>query len=203
MVGDAIKVSDQVLRSAQRVVAFSYFYGNDKSRIDNVLVVLTRPDLRTVCQRCDEAGWFAKWLVFTHPCHGTKAPDSIEQMKNSIDFQESEKEELCFVQWYEILSRKQLPVDLIDKAFDCVKLRLQRIEGDANEFSSSRQCGLIPVGSIKEFVHLVRRDYLLYLVSKSTTQKTRHEKITDEETGSLKGTYYVSRFTRVKLDIQC
>lgn len=86
MIGKAIKIFDQVSRSEQIIVASFYFYGNDKSLLDNVIDLYSKPHSRTIREGCHEALWSAKVLVYIRLCYGTKAARDIDEMrKNSID----------------------------------------------------------------------------------------------------------------------
>lgn len=198
-VGDSITVSDQVAKTGKRVVASSCFCGSEKCWFDNVMVASSKLNSRTVCQSCNKIVWFAKVHEFIRPCHETKSAGDIKQNdKNSKTIQDSQAGQLCLVQWYKILSRMELLVDQIDKVLDYVRIRLQRVAGEAKRLSSGRKFCPIPVGSIKGIVHLVRRDQSLYLASKNYKWSAQHEQITYGETGWLEEAYYVNHFIQIR-----
>lgn len=85
------------------------------------------------------------------------------------------KPKMAFVQWYKILHEEKLSVVKIDRTFGCIRLRWQRTKEEAEWLSSAAKNGLIPVASVKDFVHPVRRNLASNLLDDSRPRKQSSE----------------------------
>lgn len=79
--------------------------------------------------------------------------------------------------------QKKLFVDKIDKTFGCIRLRWQRTILQAERLSSAVDYGLILVGSISGFVHLVKKNILLDFLDDSRPRKQSAELLLEKEEG--------------------
>lgn len=68
---------------------------------------------------------------------------------------------LCFSLWYEALENEDLLIANIDKVLNCTRLKKQRISGQENVLSTSREFGIVPLESIKSVVKLIPQDQCL------------------------------------------
>lgn len=64
----------------------------------------------------------------------------------------------CSIQNFEVLNEDMLPVDAIDKAVNCIRLRWNRSKGFSGVQSCAKELSLVKVKSIRWILHLVRGD---------------------------------------------
>lgn len=69
------------------------------------------------------------------------------------------KNEMAFVRWYELLDHGNLPLDKIDNAIECARLGWQQTCERHGILRLAAEHGLIPLGSVRKLVHIVRRDF--------------------------------------------
>lgn len=57
-------------------------------------------------------------------------------------------EELCFVQYFEVLSDKKMKVEKLVIKFGCFRVRLHRTSGEPRKFSARKKYGLVLFGAV-------------------------------------------------------
>ena len=108
------------------------------------------------------------------------------------------EQELVFVEYYDVLSNKDIKLDGIDKTLNCIRVRWQRSEGELGKSSSGKQYGLSPVDSIRGIVHVVPEDMAIPKLSLSVSRRKEYEMLRCGEDGWESRIYYVNRFYRSK-----
>lgn len=72
----------------------------------------------------------------------------------------SDKTELTFVHWYEILNDKMLSLDEIDQGLAFIELGLQQTMIQVDQLPIAPEYGLLPVAAIRSLAHLVNKNYV-------------------------------------------
>lgn len=63
------------------------------------------------------------------------------------------------VRWYEVLENENLPLDEINTALECARLRWQQTCARRGHLTSAAEYGLLPLGPVRGLVHIVWRDF--------------------------------------------
>ena len=184
------------LRFSQRAVARRCFYASKVPRLDNVMIEASCDE-----DVCIEDGymriWFAKVLSFLRiHTNLDGGPCENHNRRHCPECKEGSEQELCFVQFYDVLSEEKLPIDGIDKNLGCLRLHWQRHEGTMGSTCSSKQYGLMPIDSIRGLVNIVPADVEMGLLHKSKLRTMCYDKLRSDEKGWASDLFYVNRFCR-------
>lgn len=74
-------------------------------------------------------------------------------------------DELAFVQRFEVIDKRSLLIDNIDKVFHCLRLRWQRTCGYAGLLLFAAGYELIPLKMIRAYAYLVKNNFGVDLLS--------------------------------------
>lgn len=65
------------------------------------------------------------------------------------------RNKMYFFHYYRVLGNDQLAIDYLDRSLPYIRLKWNRFSGDPGKSLSSKQCGLIPIYSIRGIVHFI------------------------------------------------
>lgn len=88
-----------------------------------------------------------------------------------------EIEEICFVQYFEVLSAGKVTMDKIDKTLRCVRLWWQRTLDVSGNLSPAKECGLVPITSVRGTINLVLENKILSIIDKTKSHSASHFQI--------------------------
>ena len=184
------------LRFSQRVVAKRQFYGSKVPRLDNTMIEASGDEDVNI-ENGYMGVWFAKILSFLRiHTHLDAGSCEIHKRRHCPECKQRFQQELCFVQFYDVLSEEKLPIDCIDKNLGCLRLHWQRHEGTVGSTLSSKQYGLISIDSIRGLVNIVPADVEMGLLHKTNLRRMNFEKLRSGENGWASDIFYVNRFCR-------
>lgn len=75
--------------------------------------------------------------------------------------------ELCFVRYFDVLSKEKLKIDKVDIIFGCLRLRWPTTSGKVGKISAEKEHGLVSIGAIRGTVNLVPRNTMLHVIDGS------------------------------------
>lgn len=199
--GSSVYVPRVPYRIAQRVVAKAKFYGSTKPRQDGVMIASSENDARYNLNDYVPV-WFAKAMCFVRILRGN---DDVEFGTTCTAHRIphcdrcSQHQELCFVQYFEVVSEDALAIDGIDASLRCIRVRWHRTPGERERLSCAPEFGLAPVESIRGLVHYVRADFAITLLCESVQRKLEVKSLADNEEDDWPShLFYVNRFYKSK-----
>lgn len=83
---------------------------------------------------------------------------------------------LCFVQWYETLNRNLLPIDKIDRAPSCIRLKWDQNPGEPHVLKAGKELALVPKESISSALRFVTSDTFLDIIEDRNCQNIHARK---------------------------
>ncbi|NJK52916.1 MAG: hypothetical protein HC936_08975 [Leptolyngbyaceae cyanobacterium SU_3_3] len=198
-----VEFDDDGWRVIQRAVATDSFYGSSEGRYDTVLVSGEEDsDIpKNGCRSRKISVWIGKVLSFLRIASDVLENGLCPSHKKTccIKCAYDAGKELCFVQWYEVLSNKIEKIDEIEKTLECLRIRWHRNPGSESNLSPSKEYALIPVESIRGVVHVVKRKFELPVLTEPTCQRMDAERTGGSDVGWLSETFYVNRFYKYRL----
>lgn len=190
-----VYIKNEMTELVQRVVASHNYYGQGKSQFDDVMVAASEPNKEDGRMEV----WFAKIISLLtldtskNIIPGT-AKCTIHRKDNCSACTPTMMKELALVQYYDIVSSKEVPIDGAEKKLDCIRLKWTK----ANELEADKDSGkvysLIPVDSIIARVHIAsNREMLKVMKDDAPYKKAIRENIgpQDRWEGEL---FHVNKF---------
>lgn len=195
-----VKVSSVIMKSGtleemQSVVAYPNFYNLKSGMYDSVMI-----------ESNEQGGydeymmqvWFGRALAFIHT-RGNDEDGYVCRHRQCNGCQIcniQRSNELCFIQYYQVLEDNHLKIDAIDRALECVQLRWDRTEGKPGELAAAKQFGLVPVGSLCGCFQPVRIYFHLPLLAESVKRRKRYDELQKGEKGWSSHLFAIYRFYR-------
>lgn len=83
------------------------------------------------------------------------------------------KDEMAFVRWLQVLDNENISLHEIDNTLESVTLRWQQTCRRPGYFRRSAECGLIPLGSVRRLVHIVKIDIAVLNLYEENPRKVK------------------------------
>ena len=206
--GDALLMKDDGRRFLQRVMATKSYYGSETERFDSVIVSCDKKETRSPktpsLNENDRtvSVWFGKIICFLRVRKPSKESKECDrhQRRSCPACDNDTSKEICFLQWYELISTDMLPLDDFDKTLNCIRLRWQRNEGIVDKLQPSKEYGLVPVESIRGVVHVVRKDPFLSSLCTGDPRRRACEKLLGDSEDWLSEQFFVNRFMTYEVE---
>lgn len=202
MSGTSVYLRKSSIRSVQRVVAKVGFFKSEVPRMDSIMVESNEKD-NNHPPRTHLPVWFGRALTFVRINDGsdTIPCDKHSRKECTLCQSASTTRELCFLQFYEILSCNALPIDKVDERLGCIRLRWHRTDGIDGVLSASKEYGLVPVDSLRGKVHIVPADCAMESISESDQRKRALKETCSGEPSWSSQVFYLNRFYRDRGDV--
>ena len=185
-------------KNLRKVVAMHHYYGSDLGIHD--IVFMRSADATENGQEKDEV-WFGKVLCIVSL---DPPPYNNGDSKNTCSLHNVQNCEKCnlvslgthvLVQYFDVITESELPVDKIDEKLNCIRLKWSRGHNDLQrDTDSGKEFGLCPITSILGVTHLAPATELLSLLNHNSGFKECIENNlgpSDRWEGEL---FYVNRF---------
>ena len=180
------------IRMSQRVVAKKKFYKSKDPRLDCVMIEAEEDDNVSVPDG-NMRIWFAKVLCFIRIRNGLSCGN--HHHKNmSYDSEIPMDDELCYIQFFEVVPSRKMHVDKVDEVLNCIRVQWQRTEGETGKRRPAKVFGLVPIDAIRGKVNLVPADTEINSMSSKVHRKAEYDKLRNQETGWAANIFYVNRF---------
>lgn len=139
--------------------------------------------------------WFAKVLLVVKIRHTRKSNEQCRTHKRQccIECELHWDEGMAFVQWFEVINERMLPIDEIDCTLKCVRLIWQQTSGQASQLTSAPEFSLILLEFVRGYANLVGRDFANDILNDSSPQKPETMNLCEEIDGWPSHLFYMNR----------
>ena len=194
--GKCVCVKEDGRRRLQRVFAAHKFYGICRSRFDSVMVHVR------VIQHDGSPRyqvWFAKVLgivqIKSNLGMRHASGHCLAHMRMPCDICDRKVDgEYVFLQYYDIVSDEELPIDAVDKKLGCIRLIWDRHGGATDTMGPGKLYALSPLDSIRGRVSVVRATELVAPLHSEVAYKKKLVELVGDSGTWEKELFYVNRF---------
>lgn len=102
--------------------------------------------------------------------------------------------EYVFLQYYDIVSNQELPIDAVDKNLGCIRLIWDRHGGVSETMGPGKMYALSPLDSIRGRVNVVRATELVSILNSLVSYKKKLVDLVGERGTWESELFYVNRF---------
>lgn len=151
-------------------MAANSYHGCAMGRFGAVIVEANNAQTLTACKEDEFRKWLGKVfeIIWNNRVHAKETQCRSHDKANYIASEFNWIDEMAFVQSYKVMEECTPPIDAIDGALHCLRLRWQRTMGFREELSSSAGIGLVPLDSVREYVNLMWRIFVQGLLRRES-----------------------------------
>lgn len=119
-------------------------YGCTRRMLDSIMAAPAKTDAFAHGNDKKFFFWFAKAVEFVHinHRHSISVNIGVYDIISCCNCELKYKEEMTFVQWFEVLDSETLPLDKIDSAFECAREKCQQIRASPGQLKRLRSTDL-------------------------------------------------------------
>lgn len=188
-----IVLENRSRRFAQRIIAKDRFHGSSVPRLDDVMLQgSSNADGRSGEEFEIWFGQALQFVSFDIPGERGAAGSGVQDCDGGMAG--GRGRDFCFLQYYEVVSDKEVAVDGVDKNLSCVRLRWSSGVQTIPDGTATKFYGMEPVDSIRGKVHVVPASAGLTMINSGVRRRCEVEALGIPGEKWTTELFYVNRF---------